>query len=118
MRLHAKTVDEYISMAPPEVRSKLKELRGVIRKTAPSAIEKISYGMPNYDYKGALVWFGRQKDFIGLYLRPPVIAEHRRELARYKTTKSAVHLPLGERLPLQLVKKLVRARMRKNEAGE
>ena len=53
---------------------------------------------------------------IGLYLRPPVIAEHQRELAAYKTTKSAIHFPLDEKLPIRLMKKLVRARMKKNEA--
>jgi uncharacterized protein YdhG (YjbR/CyaY superfamily) len=74
--------------------------------------------MPYYSCKGRLAWFGFQKGHIGLYLRPPVIAEHRKELAGYVTTKSAVHLPLDERIPVQLIKKLVKARMKKNEAGE
>ena len=72
--------------------------------------------MPYYDYKGRLAWFGLQSKHIGLYLRPPVIEEHRRELAGYETTKSAVHLPLDAEIPVALVQKLVRARMRKNEA--
>jgi uncharacterized protein YdhG (YjbR/CyaY superfamily) len=47
-----------------------------------------------------------------------VIEEHRKELADYKTTKSAVHLPLDEEIPVTLIKKLVKARMKKNDAGE
>jgi uncharacterized protein YdhG (YjbR/CyaY superfamily) len=109
-------VDDYISAAPTEVRGKLEEVRRAIRKVAPTAAESISYKIPYYDYKGRLVWFGLQKQHIGLYLRPPIIQEHKRELAGYVTTTSAVHLPLDKRIPVSLVKKLVRARMKKNDA--
>jgi uncharacterized protein YdhG (YjbR/CyaY superfamily) len=47
-----------------------------------------------------------------------MIEEHRKELADYKTTKSAVHLPLDEEIPVPLMKKLIRARMKKNDTGE
>ena len=114
----AKDVDEYISKSPKEARAKLRDVRAAIRQTAPTAIESISYRIPYYDYKGRLVWFGLQKAHIGLYVRPPVIEEHKKELAGYVTTKSAVHLPLDEKIPVPLIKKLVKARMKKNDAGE
>jgi uncharacterized protein YdhG (YjbR/CyaY superfamily) len=114
----AKNVDEYISAAPKEVQDKLREVRAAIREVAPTAHESISYGMPYYDYKGRLVWFGLQKAFIGLYLRPPVIEEHKNELAGYETTKSAVHLQLNRKIPVPLIKKLVKARIKINEAEE
>lgn len=84
---------------------------------APTARESISYRMPYYSYKGRLAWFGLHKAHIGLYLRPPVIEEHKNELASYETTKSAVHLPLDRKIPVPLIKELVQARMKKNEAG-
>lgn len=71
--------------------------------------------MPYFDYKGRLAWFGLSKSHIGLYLRPPVIEEHKKELAGYVTTKSAVHLPLSKKIPVALVKRLVKARMKMNE---
>ena len=108
-------VDDYISEAPRQVQGKLREIRAAIREVAPTAKESISYKMPHYAYKGRLVWFGIQGSFIGLYLRPPVIAEHKKDLAHYVTTKSAVHLPTDEKVPVALVKKLVKARMRINE---
>jgi uncharacterized protein YdhG (YjbR/CyaY superfamily) len=74
--------------------------------------------MPYYSYKGRLAWFGLQRAHIGLYLRPPVIEEHKSELVGYQTTKSAVHLSLDKKVPAPLIKRLVRARMKKNEAGE
>lgn len=109
-------VDAYIAHAPTEAQTKLKQLRAAIKQLAPDATESISYKMPFYSYRGQLAWFASMKGYIGLYLRPPVIAEHARELAAYKTTKSAVHFPLGEKLPLPLIRNLIRARLKKNKA--
>ena len=111
-------MDDYISAVPIEVRDKLEEVRAAIRKVAPAAVESIGYQMPYYNYKGSLAWFGLHKGYIGLYLRPPTIDEDKKELAGYVTTKSAVHLPLDKKIPVSLVKKLVKARMKKNEAED
>src|SRR5579872_3302324 len=107
-----KDVDSYIKAAPKGVQDKLGEVRAAIKQVAPSARESISYGMPYYDYKGRLVWFGLQNGYIGLYLRPPIVEQHKKELAGYETTKSAIHLPLDKKMPLSLIKKLVKARMK------
>lgn len=72
--------------------------------------------MPYYSYKGQLAWFGLHRKHIGLYLRPPVIEEHKNELAGHETTKSAVHLRLDRKVPVPLIKKLVKIRMRINES--
>ena len=114
MKKRASVVEAYIAKAPKEARTKLREVRAAIRDVAPDAVESMSYGMPGYD-KGRVAWFGLMKSHIGLYLRPPIIEEHERELAGYKTTKSAVHFPLDEPIPAALIKKLVRARIKKNK---
>lgn len=111
-----KDVDEYIASVPKEIQSKLIQLRATIKEVAPTAIEGISYRMPYYNYKGQLAWFALMKSHIGLYLRPPLIEEHKKELARYETTKSAIHFPLNEELPIPLIKKLIKARMKMNKA--
>ena len=111
----AKDVDEYISAAPKELRDKLREVRSAIREAAPAARESISYKIPYYEYRGRLAWFGLQRAHIGLYLRPPIVEEHKTELAGYGTTKSAVHLPLDRKIPVPLIRKLVRAAMKENE---
>src|ERR1700674_4695296 len=89
-----KSVDAYISEAPKGTQDKLEEIRAAIREAAPTAVEGFSYGMPYYAYKGRLAWFALAKAHIGLYIRPPVVEEHKNELAGYGTTKSAVHFPL------------------------
>jgi uncharacterized protein YdhG (YjbR/CyaY superfamily) len=118
MKGSANDVDEYIANAPAEMQDKLRQLRAAIKQVAPGAFEGTSYKMPYYDYKGRLVWFALLKSNIGLYLRPPVIEQHRSELAKYRTTKSAINFPLAQELPIPLIKKLIKARMKMNEAEE
>lgn len=114
-----KNVDEYIALAPKEVKEKLRELRATIKSTAPGAVERISYGMPFYSYKGRLVYFRLAKKHIGLYVPTPVLEEHKSELKGYETTSATVRFPLDEKLPIALIKKLVKARVKKNdEAGK
>ena len=114
----SKDVDAYIAKCPKSAQGKLKEIRAAIREVAPGATKTTSYFQmpgyyyPGYDYNGMFVWFGLQKSHISLLLRPPTIQDHEVELAGCATTKAAVHLPLDGRVPMPLVKKLVRASLR------
>jgi uncharacterized protein YdhG (YjbR/CyaY superfamily) len=113
----AKDVVSYIASAPKEVQGRLKEMRAAIRAAAPVAEERISYGMPYYHYKGRLVYFRLAKAHIGLYIPTPVLAEHKKELGAYSTSDAAtVRFPLDKKLPIALINKLVKARMKMNEA--
>ena len=112
----SRDVDAYIAKCPKGIQSKLKEVRAAVRKAAPGATETMSYfEMPGYFYPGGyyyngmFAWFALQKLHIGLYLRPPTIQNHKKQLAGYVTTKSAVHFPLDEKIPAPLVRKLVKA---------
>lgn len=110
-----KSVDEYIAIAPKEVRTKLTEIRAAIKAAAPQAQEKISYGMPYYGYKGRLVYFAYAKHHIGLYAMPPIVDDHKSELKKYQTAKATIRFPLNEELPISLIKKLVKAGVKRNE---
>jgi uncharacterized protein YdhG (YjbR/CyaY superfamily) len=101
-----------------EVQTKLKELRAAIREAAPTAEERISYGMPYYAHKGRLAYFSAFKKHIGLYVPSPVIEEHKRELRDYETAKATVRFPIDKPLPIASIKKVIKARMKKNEAGK
>ena len=118
MKNAPRDVDSYIAEAPEEAQGKLKQLRAAIKEVAPTAVERISYGMPYYEYKGQLAYFGLAKAHIGLYVPPPVIEEHKDELGDYETAKATVRFPLDKELPVALIKKLIRARMKKNEASK
>ncbi len=112
------SVDTYIAKCPKNVQSKLKEIREAIKQVAPDASETTSYFempgyyYPGYDYNGMFAWFGLQKSHISLMLRPPTIQNLRKELASYDTTKAVVHFPLDAKVPVPLVKKLVKASLK------
>ncbi len=74
--------------------------------------------MPYYEYKGRLAYFAAFKKHIGLYVPTPVVEEHEKELKDYEAVKATVRFPIDKPLPIALVKKLVKARMKKNEAGK
>lgn len=112
----AKNVHSYIKDAPKPTQAKLKQLRKIIRTVAHQAEEKLSYGMPYYGYNGPLAYFAWAKAHIGLYLPPPVIKQHEKELQNYVTAKATVQFPLDQKLPITLIKKLVKARMKLNES--
>jgi len=71
--------------------------------------------MPYYGYRGRVAYFQFSKNHIGLYIPPPVIQDHKRELERYHTAMATVRFPLDKKLPLALIKKLVKARVKWNE---
>jgi len=110
-----KDVDEYIASVPTEAQGKLQKLRAIIKTTAPLAKERISYGMPFYEYKGRLAYFQLWRNHLGLYIPPPIIDNHKEELRSYETTISTIRLPLEKKLPVTLIRKLLKARMGKND---
>lgn len=93
-----KSVDEYIAQAPKEIQEKLRELRATIKTAAPDAQERISYGMPYYDYKGRLVYFRQWKKHIGLYIPTPIVEEHKSELEGHETTDATIRFPFKSRI--------------------
>jgi uncharacterized protein YdhG (YjbR/CyaY superfamily) len=111
-------VDEYIARCPKEAQGDLAKTRAAIRAAAPGATERTDYfqmpgySYPGFDYDGMFVWFSFKKPHIRLHVRPPVIQEHRKELAGYATTKAIVSFPMGKPVPMTLVKKLVKASLK------
>lgn len=114
----ADSVDAYLRMHPPVVRKRLAALRALIRKAAPDALEKISYGIPAYALEGRLLYFAAHTEHIGVY---PVTQAVRRELgdalAPYLSAKakSTIRLPNDRPLPLALLTKVVKVRVRENK---
>ena len=91
--------------------SRLTQMRRTLRKAAPQAMEKISYGVPTFALDGNLVHFAAFKNHIGFYPTPSAITAFRRELSSYKCSKGAVQFPLDQPLPLTLVSRMVKFRV-------
>ena len=93
----AAAIDAYIGKFPAATQKLLTQVRMAIRRAAPAAQEKISYGMPAYELSGNLVYFAGFKAHIGFYALPSGHAQFNKELAKYKVGKGSVQFPLDER---------------------
>jgi uncharacterized protein YdhG (YjbR/CyaY superfamily) len=113
----SKTVDEYLAGVPQPARSTLNKVRTTIRSAAPpQAIETISYGIPAIKHKGVLVWYAAFSNHCSLFPTAAVIDEFKNELKGFSTSKGTVQFPLDKPLPTALIKKLVKARVKKIES--
>jgi uncharacterized protein YdhG (YjbR/CyaY superfamily) len=110
----AATVDEYIAGFPKEIQQLLQALRATIKRAAPNAEEIISYQMPAYKYHGMLVYFAGFKNHIGFYATPTGHAAYKKELSVYKEGKGSVQFPHHQPLPLSLISRIVKFRMKEN----
>jgi uncharacterized protein YdhG (YjbR/CyaY superfamily) len=113
-----KNIDEYIAKFPEKVRDVLEELRRVIRESAPKAEEAISYGMPAFKLNGkGLVYFAAWKNHVGFYPGGSSgIEAFKKELSPFKTSKGAAQFSLDKPIPFDLVEKIVKFRVKENEA--
>ena len=109
-----KTIDEYIAAYPKDIRILLKTLRKAIRLSAPGAEETISYQMPAFRLKGILVYFAAFKNHIGFFPTASAVEAFKEELASFETSKGTVRFPLDKPLPIALVKRIVKYRVKQN----
>jgi uncharacterized protein YdhG (YjbR/CyaY superfamily) len=112
----AKNIDAYLATVPAEARAALQNLRKIIRAAAPKATETISYRIPMFKYHGMLVGFAAFKDHCSFFPGAVLSKAHRDELRPYGTSKGTIRFTPDKPLPAALVKKLVRERIKQNEA--
>ena len=108
------SIDDYIRGFPRETQSKLHEIRSLIKRIAPDAVEKIAYQMPTYYLHGNLVHFAAYAKHIGFYPTPSGISAFQNELKAYKSAKGSVQFPLEKPLPVELIERIVRFRVKEN----
>lgn len=114
-RIIPKNVDEYISAFPPEVQTRLKKIRKIIRSIAPTSEEVISYDIPGYKYYGMLFYFAAFTNHISIYPAPRQHAAFKKELALYKGGKGTVQFPHDKPIPFDLIKRIIKFRKQQNE---
>lgn len=107
------TVDEYIKVFPKPTQDVLQQVRQTIQSAAPGAEESISYGMPAYKFnRKPLVYFAGYEKHIGFYATPTGHAEFAEELSNYKQGKGSVQFPLSKPMPLGLIDRIVKFRVK------
>jgi uncharacterized protein YdhG (YjbR/CyaY superfamily) len=105
-------MDDYVGGYPKHIQRLLTQMRVTIKEAAPQATEKISYGIPTFALEGNLVHFAAFKNHIGFYPTSSAIAAFNKELSSYKCSKGTVQFPLDEPLPLSLVSRMVKFRVK------
>jgi len=107
-------IDEYIKGWPKDIQAKLQAMRETIQKAAPEAEEAISYAMPTFKLNGNLVHFAAYQNHVGFYPVPSGMKEFEKELSVYKSGKGSAQFPHDQPLPLALVTKIVKFRVKEN----
>lgn len=111
----AANVEEYLQQFEGVCRDRLSQVRQIILKEAPDAVESISYGMPAYKTFGKpLVYVAGYAKHIGLYATPSGHKAFETELASYKQGKGSVQFPHNQPLPEDLIRRIVAFRTQEN----
>ena len=106
------SVEAYFASLEPSRRKDLHALRDAIAAAAPEATEGITYGMPGFlvDGRGLVGYMGFERHYSLFPMSPAVIDAHRDELGDLVTGKGTISFGYGSRLPVNLVKKVVKTR--------
>ena len=116
-KLKPTTIEEYIAAAPVAVQEKLYQLHQCIRAAAPGATENLKWRMPAYSYQKILVTFAVFKNHVGFYPMESALEVFAKDLSQYKTAKGSVQFPHDKRLPLALISRMVKFRVKESNAG-
>lgn len=108
-------ISVYIDSFDKDIKKRLFALWKSVKEAAPLTEETLTYQMPTFKLnRKNLVHFAAFKNHIGFYPTPSAITAFKKELAVYKQSKGAVQFPHTRPLPLALIKKMVRFRVKEN----
>ena len=111
-----KSFEEYLASVPAPTRGALKQMRAAIRSAVPAeAVEIISYRIPAFKHKRVLVWYAAFSKHCSLFPTAAVIEAFRKELTGFVISKGTIRFPTDKPLPLAVIKRLVKARVKQDE---
>ena len=106
-------VKKFYATAPSPHRETMLEMRDRILEIVPAAEEIVSYGMPAFRVDDVIVaGLLANKKHVGYYpFSGSILHLFPDELAKYSTSKCAIHTPIDKPLTKGLTKKLIKARI-------
>jgi uncharacterized protein YdhG (YjbR/CyaY superfamily) len=112
-------VEDYLSRVPTIQRKALEQLRRTIKSVVPDAVEVISYQMPTFKLNGRmLVSYAAFNEHCSFFPGAGPTEVHKDELKAFVTSKGTVRFTPEKPLSAALVKKLVRTRIKLNNAAQ
>lgn len=115
-----KEIGKWLAALPPERRAWMEKLHATVLAAAPAAVEVFGYGMPGTKYKGkTLAYYGAWKTHYAYYpATDAVIAADKTALKPLVAGRGTFRFPLDRPVPVALVKKMVKARVKEIDAEE
>lgn len=108
---------QYFASFPPSTQKLLTQMRSIVLKAAPGAVETMRYGMPTLQLYGKnVVHYAAYARHIGFYPAPSGLDEFKMEISEYKHSKGAVQFPLDKPLPAALITKITKFRVAETHA--
>lgn len=102
------TIPEYIAQLHASQQEKAQHIYAFLKTLMPAEVtETISYQMPTFRLNGVLLHFGVFKNHWSLFPGPSTLVHFEAALTSYKTTKSALQIPLEYPLPKTLLQEIV-----------
>jgi len=106
MQSKAATISEYLEELPPDRRSALSELRALIHRVDPKAVEAMQYGLPAF---GDLCALASQKNYMSLYVcESDIVKAHLAQLGKVSCGKGCIRFKRLADLNLSAVESVLR----------
>jgi uncharacterized protein YdhG (YjbR/CyaY superfamily) len=109
-----KSIDDYIAAQPQDVAARLTQLRKLFHTLVPGVEETISYDIPAFKFGKERLYISGFKQHIGMY---PMygLPELEVDMAAYrgKGTTDSLHFKHAAPLPLELIEKIIKAKLLK-----
>ena len=111
------TIDEYHTMFSGDTLKRMESIRKIIHEEVPEVEECISYQIPCFKFLGYLIYYSAFSNHISLSTPySDAFWEYFKfELDGYKTSKSVIQFPNDQRLPEELIRKIIVYRKSENE---
>lgn len=114
-----KTIDEYQKTFSGEIAERLQRIREIVHQISPEAEELISYQIPSFKMgKKYLIYYSAYTNHISVSSpwSNAFLKRFQEDLKKYKVTKSAIHFPNNQPLPVDLLAEMIE--FRKDECQE
>ena len=109
----SKDINQYIADFDTETQKRLHKLRDMFKKVLPAAEEGFKWGKPAFSMERVLIVYAGYKHHIGFYPTPEIIEEFSKELKEFRSASGSVQFPHSKPLPIALIKKMTKARLKK-----
>jgi uncharacterized protein YdhG (YjbR/CyaY superfamily) len=116
-RSRATTVSAYIAAAPKESQAKLREIRALVKESAPDATEALKWGSPVLEAGRILFAYTAHKSHMNFMPTGSALAPVKDDLVNDKTGKDTIQFPYDKPLPKTLIRRIAKYRVKQVKEG-